>query len=136
MARDKKDDEIILAKETLGRERRKHQRFECEGDADVVEVESGRHYSGEMKDLSLTGCYIKSVANLDLKRQADVELHLCVDGDPLTAPARVIVVRPDSGAAFEFLPVDPRMRDMLIHLIQKLDDDPPQQETGEPCPVG
>jgi PilZ domain len=73
-----------------------------------------------MKDLSLTGCYILTPTQLELGRRTDVELCLCVNGDSLRAPARILLVRPESGAAFEFLPGDPQMRTALLALIQKL----------------
>ena len=59
-------------------------------------------------------------AELELDPRAQVQLCLFVNGDPIDAPARVIMVRPDSGAAFEFLPVDSEMRATLLMLIGKL----------------
>jgi hypothetical protein len=104
-----------------GAERRKQQRFECGGPAEVVSLDSQNLYRGEIKDLSLTGCYILTgTARLDLDRRAAVELCLCVNGDPLNTPARVIMVRPESGVALEFLAIDPEMRAVLLLLIQKL----------------
>ena len=86
----------------------------------MVAQSSGAHYHGEIKDLSLTGCYIATPDELHLDRRADVELCLSINGNSLSSPARVIVVRPHSGAAFEFLAVDPEMRAALLTLIQKL----------------
>jgi hypothetical protein len=120
MGRSSNAEEIAIAKLAGGLERRKQHRFECGGPAEVVALDSGSHYHGEIRDLSLTGCYIATPAQLDLDRRADVELCLCVNGDSLNSPARVIVVRPDSGAAFEFLAVDPEMRAALLTLIQRL----------------
>jgi hypothetical protein len=113
-------EEIAVAKMAIGLERRKQRRYECEGPADVFDTESRCVCCGEIRDLSLTGCYIHTESQLDLERRADVELHLRVNGDSLDTPARVIVVRPESGAAFEFLAVDPEMRSALLALIQKL----------------
>ncbi len=120
MGRTSSPEEIAIARLAGAFERRKQRRFECEGPADVVALNSGAHYHGEIKDLSLTGCYIATPDELNLDRRADVELCLSINGNSLSSPARVIVVRPDSGAAFEFLAVDPEMRAALLTLIQKL----------------
>jgi hypothetical protein len=130
MARSSSPEEIAIASLAGGFDRRKQPRFECGGPAEVVAIESGSHYQGEIRDLSLTGCYIATPAKLDLDRRADVELCLCVNGDSLTSAARVIVVRPDSGVAFEFLAVDPEMRAALLTLIQKLTTELTTHETN------
>lgn len=110
-----------IAQLAAGRERRKQHRFSCAGPAEVLALDSRSFYRGEVKDLSLTGCYIVTgTAELELDPHADVHLCLSINGDPLEASARVIMVRPDSGAAFQFLPVDPEMRAALLTLIQKL----------------
>ncbi len=109
-------------------ERRKQQRFACGGPAEVVDLDSGCHYQGEMKDVSLTGCYIKTGNMVDLHMQDNVALCLCVDGDCLNTPARVIAVRQEPGAAFEFLPIDPEMRSALLTLLQRLTDELPARD--------
>ena len=114
-------EEIAIVKMLEGAERRKQKRFECEGPAEMVRFVSRQHYRGEVKDLSLTGCYVRTGHNrVDLDRRADVELCLYVNGDALNTPARVIMVRPDSGVALQFLASDPEMRAALLVLIQKL----------------
>jgi hypothetical protein len=123
MGRTSSAEEIAIATMAMGFERRKQPRFECGGPAEVMATDSGSLYRGEIKDLSLTGCYIMSRSQLELDQHTDVRLCLCVNGDPLNTPARVILVRPESGAAFEFLPIDPEMRAALLTLIQKLTAD-------------
>jgi c-di-GMP-binding flagellar brake protein YcgR len=77
--------------------------------------------AGSSRDLSLTGCYVLTgSAELELELHADVQLCLRVDGDSIETPARVIMIRPESGAAFRFLPIDPEMRSALLTLIRKL----------------
>jgi len=107
------------------REKRKQQRFQCSGTAEVVWPDASdgceeETFEGEIRDLSLTGCYILSQAHLDLDRRSYVKLSLCVDGDSFTTPARLIMARAESGAAFEFVPVDPEMRLALLTVLQKL----------------
>jgi hypothetical protein len=120
MGRTSSPEELAYAAMAGGFERRKQQRFECEGAADMIALDSGSLYHGGIKDLSLTGCYITGSAQPPLYRHEDVDLCLCVNGCSLHTPARVVVVRPESGAAFEFLPVDPEMRDALLNLIHRL----------------
>jgi c-di-GMP-binding flagellar brake protein YcgR len=121
MGRSSTVEEIAIAQKAGGRERRKQHRFACAGPAEVLAIESRSFYRGEIKDLSLTGCYVLTgTARLELDRLADVQLCLCVNGDLLDTPARVVMVRPESGAAFQFLPVDPEIRAALLTLIQKL----------------
>jgi hypothetical protein len=131
MARSSSPEEIAIARLAGALERRKQPRFECGGSAEVVAIESGSHYHGEIRDLSLTGCYIATPARMDLDRRADVELCLCVNGDSLSSPARVIIVRPESGVAFEFLAVDPEMRAALLMLIQRLSAELSTHETHQ-----
>jgi hypothetical protein len=129
MGRSSSEEEIAIAQLAGGRERRKQRRFACSGPAEVLELESRCFYRGEIKDLSLTGCYVTTGnAELELDPRADVHLCLSVNGDPIETPARVIMVRPDSGAAFQFLPIDPEMRSALVKLISKLDA---QADSGE-----
>ncbi len=121
MGRRSSVEEIEIARMSEGAERRKMQRFDCRGPAEMMSIETHQLYRGEIKDLSLTGCYILTATEkLDMDRRADVELCLTVNGDPLNTPARVLIVRPNAGAVFEFLPVDPEMRAALLVLIQKL----------------
>jgi hypothetical protein len=121
MERSKTMEEAAAAGMSEGAERRKQQRFLCEGPAEVVSYDSRQLYHGEVKDLSLTGCYVKTGhARVALDRRAQVELCLRVNGDSLTTPARVIMVRQDSGVALEFLAIDPEMRVALLDLIEKL----------------
>lgn len=121
MGRSSSLEEIAALTMADGADRRKQPRFDCEGSAELVTPDSGHLYHGEVKDLSLTGCYIDTgQIRLDLDRRADVEICLRVNGDPLSTRARVIMVRPDSGVALEFLATDPEMRAALLDLIQKL----------------
>ncbi len=133
MARSSSAEEIAIAQLAGGRERRKQRRYACHGPAEVLELESRCFYRGEIRDLSLTGCYVMTGdAELELDPRADVQLCLYVNGDPIETPARVIMVRPDSGAAFQFLPIEPEMRAALLTLISKLSA---QVASAEPVTV-
>jgi hypothetical protein len=120
MGRISSAEEIAIATMAGGRERRKQHRFPCDGPAEVFVVESGIQYLGDVRDLSLTGCYIATDAMLRVDRCSRVELCLCVNGEHFSTPARLVLARLGSGAAFEFLPVEPRTRSAHLALIERL----------------
>lgn len=103
-----------------GRDRRRHQRFECDGFAEVVGFHPEVLFRGEVKDISLTGCYVATRAHVRLKRFAEIELHFSANGHHLTSLARVMDVRPGKGVGVEFLPGDPRMDERFHQLIGRL----------------
>ena len=108
------------AEETAGgRERRRQERFECDGFAEVVVDDAAFLFRGAIRDFSLSGCFIKSSARLRLDRGAEVDLRFSVDGNRFNARARLMIVRPGIGAGFEFLPGDPELRNRLLTLITR-----------------
>ena len=108
-------------------ERRRHRRFECDGHAEVVVFDSNFLFRGDVRDISLTGCYIETRAHLKLQRFAEVELRFTANGQHLNTLARVMVIRPGKGAGFEFLPGDPRLDKPFQKLIEKLGAGAPAQ---------
>jgi hypothetical protein len=103
-----------------GRERRRHQRFACDGLAEVVAFNPEVLFRGEVKDVSLTGCYIATRAHLRLKRFAEIELRFSADGHQVSSLARVMEVRPGKGVGVEFLAGDPRLDEQFHRLIDRL----------------
>jgi hypothetical protein len=77
-------------------------RFECDGLAEVVVFDSEFLFRGEVRDISLNGCYIETRARLNLKRFAEVELRFTVDGAQLCSIAKVIEIRPGKGVGIAF----------------------------------
>ncbi len=105
---------------TPGEERRRHERYACAGHAEVIVFHPDLLFRGEIKDISLTGCYIETRARLNLKRYAEIELRFSANGQHLSSLARVMDVRPGRGVGVEFLPGDPRMNHEFRELIQRL----------------
>jgi PilZ domain len=103
-----------------GSERRRHARFACDGSAEVVVFRPDLLFRGEVKDISLTGCYIATRARLNLKRFAEIELRFSANGQYLSSLARVMEVRPGKGVGIEFLPGDPRMDQQFHELLERL----------------
>jgi hypothetical protein len=98
-----------------GSERRRHARFACDGRAEVVVFRPDLLFRGEIKDISLTGCYIATRARLNLKRFAEIELRFSANGQHLSSLAR-----PGKGVGIEFLPGDPRMDQHFHELLERL----------------
>ena len=103
-------------------DRRMQPRFECDGFAEVVVDNAGFLFRGKIRDFSLSGCYICSLAPLNLERGTEVELRFAVAGDYVSTAARIVVVRPGAGAGFAFLAKDPELQDKLARLIRKHDE--------------
>ena len=106
-----------------GRDRRRHERFACDGSAEVVAFNPELLFRGEVRDISLTGCYVATRARLNLKRFAEIELRFSAHGQHLSSLARVMDVRPGKGIGVEFLPGDPRMAKRFRDLIEQLKAD-------------
>jgi hypothetical protein len=107
-------------KNTLGREKRRQERFPADGPAEVVVADAGIVFRGKTRDLSQRGCYIKSTAYLSAGVGAEVEVRFSVSDVHFRAPARVRLVRPGKGAGFEFLRVEQNVQNDLNSLIERL----------------
>lgn len=103
-----------------GRERRRHERFACDGFAEVVAFRPEVLFRGEVKDVSMTGCYVATRARLNLKRFTEIELRFSANGHRLSSLARVMDVRPGKGIGVEFLPGDPRMNKRFRDFLEQL----------------
>lgn len=106
--------------ESTQRERRRHERFACDGFAEVVSFPPELLFRGAVKDISLTGCYVETRARLNLKRNAEIEVRFTAHGEQLSSLARVKEVRPGKGVGIEFVPGDPMMSARFQRLIEDL----------------
>jgi len=122
---------MVKEETASGRERRRHERFACDGFAEVVSFHPELLFRGEVKDISAAGCYIATRARLNLKRFTEIELRFSANGQQMSSLARVMDVRPGRGIGLEFLPGDPRMSKRFRDVIEELrarSDPPPEQE--------
>ena len=106
--------------ESAGSNRRRHERFACDGFAEVVAFRPEFLFRGEVKDISLSGCYIATRARVNLKRLAAIELRFSANGRQMCSLARVMDIRPGKGIGVEFLPGDPRMDQRFRGVIEQL----------------
>jgi hypothetical protein len=111
------------------RDRRRHRRFCCSGEAEVVAFNPGMLFRGKVRDISRSGCFVETSARLRLTRMAEVELLFTARGVQFRSLARVMDVRPGKGAGFEFLPGDPRMDASFVEVIEALHAE--AEEQGE-----
>jgi len=117
-------------------ERRGAERFDCDGTAEVVVPTAGFLFRGEIRDISLSGCYIETRARLDLKRRADVEVRFTLAGCSFSVFARVMRVQRGKGAGFQFLFDDPKLERRLLDLIQRLSEMRHAQSSTPPSEAG
>jgi|SRR5579871_6661908 len=103
-----------------GSERRRHERFACDGFAEGVAFRPELLFRGEIKDVSRTGCFVATRAHLALKRFAEIELRFSASGRQLSTRARVMDVRPGKGVGVEFVSGDARMHERFRELIEHL----------------
>jgi hypothetical protein len=103
-----------------GSERRRHERFVCDGFAEIVSFRPEVLFRGEVKDISLTGCYVATRARLNLKRFTRIEVRFSANGQQMSSLARVMDVRPGKGIGVEFLPGDPRMSKRFQDVLEEL----------------
>ncbi len=106
--------------EASGKDRRKQERFDCDGFAEVIVDDAAFLFRGSIQNFSLGGCYIRSRAQLRVGRGTEVDLQFTLNGDLFKARARIMIVRPNTGAGFEFLLTDPEVVRRLTDLIRKL----------------
>lgn len=106
-----------------GHERRKHARFACEGAAEVIVHDAEFLFRGEICDLSLSGCFVRSRARLRLRRNQEVEIYFSLENEQVKCSARVMSLHPGKGVGFEFLPMTDRGLRSLRALIRKLEED-------------
>jgi hypothetical protein len=108
-----------------GKERRLSRRFACEGFAEVYATSTGYLFRGEIRDISLTGCYIMTKVRLKLERLTEVDLLFLLNKHNYRTLARVINVRPGKGVGLEFVSHDPSTAESFKKLMKALVDSAP-----------
>ncbi len=108
-----------IEEENGTKERRANKRFKCIGYAEVVVPDSEFLFRGEIRDISLTGCYVATRARLKVDRSTEVEIRFTVSGVQVHSFARVIQIRPGHGVGFEFASCDERTEKAFLGLVRK-----------------
>jgi hypothetical protein len=113
-------DETTAGKKPAIGENRAQKRFRADGLAEVVVADAGIVFRGNTRDVSQTGCYIKSTGYLSADVGGEVEVRFSISDVHFRAPAKVRLVRPGKGAGFEFLRVEQNVQKVLDTLIERL----------------
>ncbi len=87
-------------------ERRLWTRHSCYGSAECIILQPKTLFRGFIRDLSATGCFGETRANLPVERLSQVELRCVVNGRQYHLSARVMSIRRGIGMGLEFLVED------------------------------
>jgi hypothetical protein len=102
------------------RERRRHQRYAVDGDAEVMVADGTLLFRGNTVDISLSGCFIETRARLALEPGTPVQMVFRVCHTTLRMSATVRAVRPGAGAGFLFGTMSAYMQAGLEGLIVEM----------------
>lgn len=105
-----------------GEERRRHTRFQCDGEAEMRSLSSGFRAAGKVENLSLSGCLMQLRDRYWFRAGEEVEMTFCVRQLPFRVQARVREIHPGKGVGVEFTLLTERGRRQLLVLIDELDE--------------
>jgi hypothetical protein len=103
----------------MGRNRRQHPRYRCEGEAEVFVPHGALLFRGKILDLSLSGCFIEAPA-LDLERGTPVEVSFTVRQMQFRVAGRIAIMHPKRGAGIIFEALSTRRARQISDLIAEL----------------
>jgi hypothetical protein len=103
----------------LGREKREHPRYGCEGYAEVFLPQGGLLFRGRILNLSLTGYYIET-ALLDLERGTQVEVYFVTNQLQFRVLGNIAALRRKRGAGIVFVNLSPRRALQIATLVSEL----------------
>jgi hypothetical protein len=114
-----------------GKERRRSYRHDCVGFAECWVSDPESLFRGEIRDISLTGCYIRTSARLNLRHSTAVDLRFTLKNSHFRVAARAMDVRPGKGVGLEFIFPGSQPPDWLKNLIKELSlaATPPEKRT-------
>jgi hypothetical protein len=101
-------------------DRRQHKRYVTDAMAEVMVGDGAMLFRGRVRDVSVAGCYVETQARLRLETGTKVEMVFNVNGVTFRPTATARMMRPGSGAGFQFLNVNARMQLELEALIAAL----------------
>jgi hypothetical protein len=101
-------------------DRRKAPRFPCEGTGDVIVLGGALHFSGELRDLSASGCRLFTHLPFTLERGTQVEVVMVVNHVQFRVAAGVRVNHKSRGVGLEFVNMSARCGRLVSDLIAEL----------------
>ena len=100
-------------------EQRRHQRYACEGHAEVSLPHGGLLFHGRILNVSMTGCYIET-ARLNLERGTQVEVYFVTNHLQFRVLGNIAALRRKRGVGISFLNVSPRRALQIAMLVEEL----------------
>ncbi len=119
------DDEATVPKGAVGKERRRHRRYACNGFAEGVS--SKCLFRGEIQDFNEFGCFVMTKAHLHVERLVEVDLRFKINNRHYHTAARVMNVRPGKGVGLEFSHTNRRTEELLRVLNETLNAAAPRE---------
>lgn len=101
-------------------DRRKTERFPCAGSGEVIVLGGALRFTGEIRDLSATGCCLLTKVMFTLERGTRVEVTLVVNRVHFRVAAGVRSNRTTRCVGLEFMNVSPRCARLIQELIVEL----------------
>ena len=101
-------------------ERRRSPRYQCHGTAEAMVLFPETLLRGEIRDISLSGCFLETRAHLRLDRYSKVDLRFQVNDNHYRTVARVMGVRTGVGLGMEFFFDSPRDEAAFKNLVRAL----------------
>ena len=109
----------LPASELPAEEKRRHPRYSCEGNAEVLLPQGGMHFRGRILDLSVAGCFIET-AMPRLERGTLVEVYFVTNQLQFRVQGNIAEVREKRGAGISFVNVSRRRAAEIAALIAEL----------------
>jgi hypothetical protein len=109
-----------VIKPASGREHRRDDRYPVEGHAEVIVFGEPRGTSllrGRILDISVSGCFIQTIARVRLQPETKVEIFFAVKGKVIRAIGASRFSKSKVGIGFRFLAMSVEMQDKLDELI-------------------
>ncbi|MGB7845445.1 MAG: PilZ domain-containing protein [Candidatus Acidiferrum sp.] len=100
------------------RDRRYTIRYPFAAPAELIDMETGKHVSGESSDISMGGCFI--CADKPLPSNARARLRLSYKGQVVEALVVVRIVKPRVGMGIEFFDLEAPNTQILASWIDLL----------------
>ena len=101
-------------------ERRKTSRFPCGGTGEVIVLGGALRFTGELLDLSATGCRLATEVMFTLERGTRVEVAMVVNGTHFRVAGGVRSNHKVRGVGLEFMNVSARGARLIQELIAEL----------------
>jgi PilZ domain len=108
-------------------ERRKRPRFLCEGIGEVIVLGGALRFTGQIHDLSATGCRVVTEVMFSLERGTQVEMAMVVNKVHFRVAGGVRSNHRARGVGLEFMNVSTRCARLIQDLIAELEGKPAQE---------